>query len=410
MLSDDLQARLVVKHPRSTKAAWDLLTEIVKDNKRSRTIALKAELRSLKLGDLSMDAYFRKIESIATILTSLGSSVSSEDVVNFSLEGLPDKYDHVCGIMHHRDTFPDLKTARSMLTTEEMRLKSKAHSLPVDSFSSSPMVLMAESCSCRFGNECKFVHDVNVKPRGDMHDTGNNTDALLLKLLGNLGINDTLEPNNSTVNNQSTTPPQHITISTLNVNPVAFHATASPTTIPPGLIYYVPSAQQLSPVPQPVNYVSVPPGFTYPSAQHLSLPAAHSGSTGPTVTPGQETTLPHAFTAGTLHDPTTGAWNMDTGVTSHLNDSITSLSEVFNTCIYPSVLVGDGYSIPVTNTGNSILPTPFRPLHLQNVLITPHIVKNLISVRQFIRDNNYVVEFDAFGFSVKDFMTRRVLL
>ncbi|GJS65884.1 hybrid signal transduction histidine kinase M [Tanacetum coccineum] len=293
MLSDDLQARLVVKHPRSTKAAWDLLTEIVKDNKRSRTIALKAELRSLKLGDLRMDAYFRKIESIATILTSLGSPVSSEDVVNFSLEGLPDKYDHVCGIRHHRDTFPDLKIARSMLTTEEMRLKSKAHSLPMDSFSSSPMVLMAESgttrrsstpqvkswrpCynfargSCRFGNGCKFVHDVNAKPRGDTHDTGNNTDALLLKLLGHLGINDTLEPNNSTVNNKSTTPPQHITITTLNVNPVAFHATASPTTIPPGLIYYVPSAQQLSPVPQPVNYVSVPPGFTYPSAQYLSL-------------------------------------------------------------------------------------------------------------------------------------------
>ncbi|GKC48257.1 ribonuclease H-like domain-containing protein [Tanacetum coccineum] len=35
---------------------------------------------------------------------------------------------------------------------------------------------------------------------------------------------------------------------------------------------------------------------------------------------------------------------------------------------------------------------------------------NLISVRQFTRDNNCTVEFDAFGFSVKDFLTRHILL
>ncbi|GJX79741.1 ribonuclease H-like domain-containing protein [Tanacetum coccineum] len=109
-------------------------------------------------------------------------------------------------------------------------------------------------------------------------------------------------------------------------------------------------------------------------------------------------------------DPTSGVWNMDTGASSHLNDSVTSLSDVFNTCIYPSVSVGDGHTIPVTNTRHSILPTPHIPLHLNNVLITPHIVKNLTYVRQFFRDNNCTVEFDAFGFSIKDFMTRRVLL
>ncbi|GKD30860.1 ribonuclease H-like domain-containing protein, partial [Tanacetum coccineum] len=34
----------------------------------------------------------------------------------------------------------------------------------------------------------------------------------------------------------------------------------------------------------------------------------------------------------------------------------------------------------------------------------------MISVRQFVRDNSCTVEFDLFGFSVKDFITRRVLL
>nr|GEW27066.1 ribonuclease H-like domain-containing protein [Tanacetum cinerariifolium] len=123
---------------------------------------------------------------------------------------------------------------------------------------------------------------------------------------------------------------------------------------------------------------------------------------GNTVNPG------HAFTAGTLHDP--GAWNMDTGASSHLNNLVTSLSENFNTCMYPSISVGDGHSIPVTNTSHSILPTPFKSLHLNNVLLTPHIVKKLIYVRHFVCDNNCTIEFDVLGFSVKDFMTRRLLL
>ncbi|GKF06887.1 ribonuclease H-like domain-containing protein [Tanacetum coccineum] len=98
------------------------------------------------------------------------------------------------------------------------------------------------------------------------------------------------------------------------------------------------------------------------------------------------------------------------GASSHLKSSVISLNTVFNTCIYPSISVGDGHSIPVTNTGHSILPTPTKSFHLNNVLITPHIVNNLIFVRQFVRDNNCTIEFDAFGFSVKDFLTRRVLL
>ncbi|GKE80108.1 hypothetical protein Tco_1550108 [Tanacetum coccineum] len=124
----------------------------------------------------------------------------------------------------------------------------------------------------------------------------------------------------------------------------------------------------------------------------------------------QATTLPHAFNTMTLQDLASGAWNMDTGASSHLNSLVTSLNTVFNTCMYPSISVGDGHSIPVTNTSHSILPTPTKSLHLNNVLITPHMVKNLIFVRQFVRDNNCTIEFDAFGFSVKDFLTRRVLL
>ncbi|GJS68034.1 hypothetical protein Tco_0682599, partial [Tanacetum coccineum] len=36
------------------------------------------------------------------------------------------------------------------------------------------------------------------------------------------------------------------------------------------------------------------------------------GQSGSATVLGQQTIVPHAFTAGTLHDPPTGAWNMDT--------------------------------------------------------------------------------------------------
>ncbi|GKB84573.1 ribonuclease H-like domain-containing protein [Tanacetum coccineum] len=143
---------------------------------------------------------------------------------------------------------------------------------------------------------------------------------------------------------------------------------------------------------------------------HGSISGQHVFMGGFGSLPRQETIIPSAFNAVTLQDPTSGNWNMDTGASSHLNDSVSSLSDIFNMCIYPSISVGDGHSIPVTNSGHSILPTFHRPLHLHNPFITPNIVKNLIYVRQFVRDNSCTIEFDAFGFSVKDFLTRRVLL
>nr|GEX41539.1 ribonuclease H-like domain-containing protein [Tanacetum cinerariifolium] len=100
---------------------------------------------------------------------------------------------------------------------------------------------------------------------------------------------------------------------------------------------------------------------------------------------------------------------MDTA-SSHLNSNSNNLSTLFNTRLFPFVHVGDENPIPVTNTGHSIIPSSNRPLHLHNVLVTPNIIKNLISVRQFTRDNNCTIEFDAFGFFVKDFWTRHILL
>ncbi|GKC80927.1 hypothetical protein Tco_1136644 [Tanacetum coccineum] len=125
---------------------------------------------------------------------------------------------------------------------------------------------------------------------------------------------------------------------------------------------------------------------------HLSARSPTQWNVGPTTLLGQATNLPHAFSTMTLQDLASGAWNMDTDASSHLNNSVNSLSENFSTCMYPSISVGEGHSIFVTNTGHSILSTPLKSLHLNNVLITPHIVKNLSIVVNLFADKNCTIE------------------
>ncbi|GJV09317.1 hypothetical protein Tco_1346973 [Tanacetum coccineum] len=121
----------------------------------------------------------------------------------------------------------------------------------------------------------------------------------------------------------------------------------------------------------------------------------------------QSIMLPHVSQTMTPQDP---SWNMDTGASSHLVDNTGILTSFSNSSIYPSVFVGNGHSIPVTHTGHSFLHTSSKPLQLNHILITPHIIKNLISICKFTRDNDVSFEFDSYGFSIKDYQTQRILL
>ena len=148
-LAPALQGRLIKANPPTAKAAWDHVEKIFLDNKRTRTIALKGELRVIQMGDLTADAYFRKIESIVTLLNDLGSSMSDDDIVTYAINGLSDKFANLATIIAHKDPFPNLDTMRSMVQTEEMRLNSKPQPLSTNTNSSAPQVLLAETPTAR---------------------------------------------------------------------------------------------------------------------------------------------------------------------------------------------------------------------------------------------------------------------
>ncbi|GJX38638.1 ribonuclease H-like domain-containing protein [Tanacetum coccineum] len=424
-LSPTLRKRMISTNPASAKAAWDTIETIFQENKRTRTVALKGELRVIQMGDDTPDAYFSKIDSIITLLTDLGSTMDDDDIVTYAINGLSEKYGSLAQIIAHKDPFPDLATVRTMVTTEEMRLRSKQPILSTSTTSSSPQVLLATSqpriqdnrnnrdrdarnenkteiCRnfgrgyCRWGTNCRFIHASpkgtnNPRPNSSQHNTRS-----MQQGPGHTGLNSASQQHLlSLIQAQQNLLAQYGLSISQGQQPVQHNNTMGlRPNAPPGF-------QQTQPHQ---------PTFGFNGHQQALYSAAVQNQSASSGSTSQETQLPHAFNTLTLQDPANSNWNMDTGASSHLNSSVNNLSTIFNSRIYPSVLVGDGKSIPVTNTGHSTLPTPYRTLHLNNVLITPNIVKNLISVRQFVRENKCTIEFDEFGFSVKDFWTRQILL
>jgi hypothetical protein len=103
------------------------------------------------------------------------------------------------------------------------------------------------------------------------------------------------------------------------------------------------------------------------------------------------------------------AWVMDTGASTHMHSS----DGILLSCLpaaHSSIIVGNAARIPITSRGSSILKTDTSNFTLNNILVAPSLVHNLLSAHQFTRDNSCSIEFDASGFSVKEPRTGRVIL
>lgn len=100
--------------------------------------------------------------------------------------------------------------------------------------------------------------------------------------------------------------------------------------------------------------------------------------------------------------PQATEWFLDTGVTSHMAANAGNFSSSLPLTRSSPITVGNGATMPVTHMASTAIATTHSPFQLHNILVSPSLVKNLISVRSLTRDNNGTVEFDPFGFSIKD--------
>nr|GEU30356.1 ribonuclease H-like domain-containing protein [Tanacetum cinerariifolium] len=346
--------------PPSKDAEWTKIDFII----RSWILSTLAPSLRKRLVDFnpttSKDSWTYIAESIVSVLNGLGSPLSNDDVVPFALEGLPSTYEMISTVIVSREPFLDLETVRSLLTTHEMSLKSRVQNPLVDATPTSPMVLLAKSntsarrgpslekvnnpCrsfakgSCQFNDACKYLHNgvhgkSTLLPRtsgsaSSVSDVTRSDLDMLQSLLAKFGLN---APNTSTPS-----PPVAYTVSI----PLGVPSGVQTLSGPPQGVHLVPGPLQT--LVQFTTGVQQQQGGSFPGSVYLgqspSMPfhpsqLFASGSQGS----GQATLFPNAFNTTTLQDPAFGNWNMDTGASSHLNDSVHCLNVILNMCIYPSV-------------------------------------------------------------------------
>jgi histone deacetylase 1/2 len=108
--------------------------------------------------------------------------------------------------------------------------------------------------------------------------------------------------------------------------------------------------------------------------------------------------------------PSASDWYFDTGASAHITNNSGILHSLSPLHSPSSVVIGNGAHLPVSQSAAATIATPSSSIQLNNVLVSPSMVKNLVSVRKLTRDNNISVEFDPHGFSIKDLQTGTVML
>ncbi|XP_010431048.1 PREDICTED: uncharacterized protein LOC104715332 [Camelina sativa] len=98
-------------------------------------------------------------------------------------------------------------------------------------------------------------------------------------------------------------------------------------------------------------------------------------------------------------------WILDSGATHHLTTDLSNLSlqQPYNGG--EEVTIAEGTGLPISHMGSTLLPTPSKPLTMNDVLYVPNIAKNLISVYRLCNANWVSMEFFLAYFQVKDLKT-----
>ncbi|KAK8937455.1 hypothetical protein KSP39_PZI012258 [Platanthera zijinensis] len=358
-ISQDLL--LIIIEPGSTaQAAWERLADIFQDNKQTRVVQLENEFSGVRLDQFpNATAYCKALKTLADQLAAVGSPVPNDRLVLRLVADLSEQFDTVASIINQTTPLPSFTQARSMLTLEETR-KARQHIPTAMANTARPAPPPPDPVSGHGRPQHRRGRGRNShRGRGRGHpDRGG--------------------------------PPPNMSW--------------------PGQHWVGPWPQWPQPwATPPCPYPTAPwpraPSSDRTSSSGVIGPRPHAlHATGAPDVSYYPTDIASAMQTLTLQPPDEN-WYMDTGASSHMTSSPGNLSSLSHSSIHKSILVGNGNYIPVHGLGHCTLPPPNPPMTLPNVLLAPHIVKNLISVRQFTKDNNCSVEFDPLGFSVKDITT-----
>ena len=400
----------IVRVPGATAfTIWAAIVDLFRDHQMHRAVYLEAEYRSLYQGDLNITDYTAKLKELSDALRDLGHTVSEPSQVLNMLRGLNGKYRHTISAITSKQPPHTFLSARSFLLLEELyeqqHGKMAAHHAMVAQGSHRP----ASGTPSSGGPPPGGSQSGDPPPpsggygnnNGNRNNSGGNRNRRR-RDRGN-GQSSGATPANA-ANTRSPRPNFPNTPWAANFNPWQGMVQAWP------MPFRAPATGVLGPRPGTPNQQALVAGAPTP-AQYGAPPS------GPYIGyPGATTYEPNALLAALASAGVppagngTSDWFLDTGASSHMASAPGNFPTVQPLNSSPSVTVGNGASMPVTHLAGSSIPTSTSPLALHNILVTPSLIKNLISVRALTRDNDVSVEFDPYGFSIKDLHTRQVKL
>ncbi|PNY17819.1 hypothetical protein L195_g014571 [Trifolium pratense] len=342
----------------------------------------------------NVSAYCQELKMLADQLSNVGAHVSEQRLVLQLIASLNENYDGVAVFIQQSNPLPLFHEARSRLILEETR-KAKQTAAAANTACTALLTTnrsnddnSGHSGSIQgSGNTAANRNTHNQRERGRGQNKNNNRGR-------NGGGRGRGRGNNSHNSGQQYNPRQW---------QQPYQWTPYSQWGPWG-----PQAWAVPPCPYPTSNWARPPSNRSPKTTGSRPPQAYSAHVRPPSNYAP-TDIDATMQNLSLNVPDEN-WYMDTGTTSHMTTSQGTLSSYSNLSINKNIVVGSGQEIPIRGYGQTYLSPPHPPLSLNNVLHAPKLIKNLISVRRFTIDNNVSIEFDPFGFSVKDIQTGMPLM
>ncbi|XP_076937369.1 uncharacterized protein LOC143604938 [Bidens hawaiensis] len=417
-ISNDLLLT-VIKRNGTAMETWESIAQLFQDNQAQRALILKNRFLSTKVESFpNVSTYCQELKVLSDQLANLNAPVSDPDLVLQLINGLAHSpYDSIGMIISQTKPLPNFFEARSRLTMEEGRRAGSSSTAATVFYTTVQQPNSQTGC---------FSSDSSYGTRGhsDSNQRGRGRGGYCGRGRGHSrgrGYNNQNQNQHTyfSPTNQNYNPGNHNTSSPTWDTKSWGNQSGGPTTTQGQHPQWQTTPWQIPPAPHPTVPFSRPnpsPGILGPNPQaHYTQynnqnPYSYPSSQYPNQTSNQyvPTNLEQALHTMTLNPDL--QWNLDTGATNHMTNTTGNLSSYFNNRISNNIIVGNGFQIPILGTEYTKLNTNHKPLHINNVLYAPQLITNLLSVRRLTTDNLISIEFDPFGFLVKDYLTRIPIL
>ncbi|GJR41588.1 hybrid signal transduction histidine kinase M [Tanacetum coccineum] len=295
-------------------------------------INLGNELRSIKIGKMTINEYCTKIKSMADRLKNLGCVISEKNLVIYMVNGLDSRFATLVEIIRHRKTLPTFEIVRNMLLLKESSFNDQpGASTPFESSSSSPTILKASTSSdtkgkpqnlhllanhfnkgtCKFRDRCKFIHD-RLNRAGLTYNKNNNTPSFgrTTVLPNTVSLGSAIVPYH--VRQAQASPPlraaQYYSTPTAYLTPVQY-------TTPAQHLVNHPAQHLVNQQAQPFVYAAQQPQQDF-LTRHILLQCDSSGDLYPVTKPSN---IPATFVS-----TSSSIWNQNLGHPGEVFCSLTS--------------------------------------------------------------------------------------